>query len=49
MPEYPDLPEMLVAVIPRDEINFTDNWNVTGLRRHLRLHLSSELRGSEAP
>jgi alkylation response protein AidB-like acyl-CoA dehydrogenase len=26
------LPEMLVAVIPRDQITFTDNWNVTGLK-----------------
>ncbi len=32
MQEYPDLPEMLVAVIPRAEINFTDNWHVTGLK-----------------
>lgn len=27
-----DLPEMLVAVMPRDQITFTDNWNVTGLK-----------------
>jgi alkylation response protein AidB-like acyl-CoA dehydrogenase len=26
------LPEMLVAVLPRDQIAFTDNWNVTGLK-----------------
>jgi indole-3-acetate monooxygenase len=26
------MPEMLVAVMPRDQINFTDNWNVTGLK-----------------
>lgn len=26
------LPEMLVAVIPREQINFTDGWNVTGLK-----------------
>lgn len=26
------MPEMLVAVIPREQINFTDNWNVTGLK-----------------
>lgn len=26
------LPEMLVAVLPREQIIFTDNWNVTGLK-----------------
>ncbi len=26
------LPEMLVAVFPREEISFTDGWHVTGLR-----------------
>jgi alkylation response protein AidB-like acyl-CoA dehydrogenase len=26
------LPEMWVAVFPRDEIEFTDNWHVTGLK-----------------
>jgi len=26
------LPEMLVAVMPRDEVTFTDGWHVTGLK-----------------
>lgn len=26
------LPDMMVALFPRDEVTFTDNWNVTGLR-----------------
>lgn len=26
------MPELLVAVMPRDEITFADNWDVTGLR-----------------